>query len=324
MGRRKRKKQDPHTDARIQSIFNRRHPGRDEPEYTRHAVKDVIADGDPLFMVDHLYRPATLRDIWKHRAGFLVCGGPSLNEIDKDRLGDRGIVSLGVNNVAAYAPVRAFTCSDPPTKFHHGIWLDPALMKIVPIPKLKQSVRAKVGDEWVPLELGCGYPMKVRDCPNVWGYKRSCEWWPGEFLTSNAATWGNNDKGVKATGGHKLLFTFFLALRLVYYLGLRRCYLLGVDFHMSEQYGYSFGQGRDAGASRSNNNSYRHANQWLCKLRPELEAGGMEVYNCNPHSSLEAFDHVPFEQAYLDCQGPMPRQPFDLSGWYEKHPNRSG
>lgn len=322
---RKRTPPPPNPDPRIQAIYDRRVPyeGRrakikHEPEFNGAAVTDVVREGDPLYVCNHLFEPANLRDAWKHGAGFLVLGGPSLKTVDYMRLAERGVVSMGVNNVAAYAPVTAFTCSDPPVKFHHGIWLDQKLIKFVPVPKLKHGIRVKQSDgRFTGPRLGERLIL-VKDCPNVYGYSRHCEWRPEQFLTANSATWGNNNKGVIATGREKLLFTMFLGLRLCYYLGLRRCYLLGCDFTMSAEYGYAFGQGRDAGAARSNNNSYRQADKWLHEIRPVLEDAGMQVYNCNPASHCSAFDHVPFEEAIADCKRLIGREPFDLSGWYEK------
>lgn len=316
MGRRRKRRQTPpHPDPRVEAIFQRRKTFA--PDVDLDAVQDVVAEGDPLYVCNHEYQACPLRDMFKHSPGFLVGGGPSSSEVDYMKLGERGICSVGVNNVCGRVPVDVFTCSDPPIKFHHGIWLDPSIVKMVPIAKLRQGIRVKHGTEFTGVKLG-PRPMKVRDCPNTYGYLRNCEFRPEKFLTCNAATWGNNRKGVEATGGDKLLFTMFLGLRLCYFLGMRRCYLLGVDFRMGDGYGYSFGQTRDRGACRSNNNSYRTAIKWMRQLRPILEDAGMMVYNTNPNSSLDAFDYVPFESAVADCKRAIGPEPFDLNGWYEK------
>ena len=272
---------------------------------------------DPLIMFTRHKEPATLKDMWRNTAGFLVCGGPSLKQLDLEPLRERGIVSLAVNNVAGWAPVRAMTFSDPAEKFHHGIFLDPAMMKFVPTPKLKEHIRVKMPDgSFKPSNL------RVRDCPNVWAYKRDCFWTPESFLDQDGATWGNNNKGVAKTGREKLLFTFFLGLRLLHYFGVRRVYLLGVDFGMDPRAGdhenYAFGEERWKGACASNNNSYRTANKWCHEMRPHLDATGWQIYNCNAHSKLTAFEHVPYETALTDCRGHTPAEPFDLVGWYRK------
>jgi len=278
----------------------------------------MAQEPDGLHVVDRYNEKTSLRDLWKNSPGFLVCGGPSLRALDLGFLRCRGVVSLGVNNVAGLAPVSAWTFSDPPEKFHHGVHLDPGCLSFVPIPKLRKKIRVKQPDGgWV-------YPgARVRDCPGVVGYERSCEFRPETFLTSRGATWGNNDKGVQATGGPKLLFSMFLGIRLLHYLGVRRVYMLGVDFGMdplgdaNEQ--YAFGQRREPGACETNNGSYIQAAKWLAELRPIFDAAGFNLFNCNPSSRLEVFDHVPYEDAILDATRHC-REPFDLSGWYEKKP----
>ncbi len=132
---------------------------------------------DPLRTFSHHGIEMTnhpLRGLWKSApAGFLVCGGPSLNDLDLSRLSERGVVSMAVNNVAGYAPVRAMTFNDPPEKFHQGIYLDAALLKMVPQKKLGKRIRAKKPDGTFAFTS-----FRVRDCPNVFGYSYENEWVP--------------------------------------------------------------------------------------------------------------------------------------------------
>jgi hypothetical protein len=221
-------------------------------------------------------------------------------------------VSLGINNVCGKHRVRAFLCGDPPEKFHHGIWFDAALLKFVPHRRMRNRVRVKKGDDFASSSL-C-----VKDCPNVFGYKRDSVWEPDNFFTRDAATWGCGQKCTDETKKPKVLFTFFTGLRLMHYLGVRRVYLLGADFTMSADYGYAFEQARWPGAIRDCNTHYRVANPMCDELVPVFQKHGYEVYNCNPNSGLRSFPFVPFEDAVEDCRGLVPKEPFDLSGWYEK------
>lgn len=257
-----------------------------------------------------------LRGLWKTiPAGFLVCGGPSLKRLDLEPLKRRGIVSMGINNVAGFAPVRAMTFSDPPEKFHHGIHLDPTIMKFVPISKLGKRVRAKKPDGTFAFTA-----LNVRDCPNVFGYSRDSEWMPEEFFTRESATWGCGASCETRTGHPKVLFTFFLGLRLLHYLGLRRVYLLGADFAMlsGETGGYAFDQARTKDAASGNNNSYHVASAMCDELKPTFEKDGFEVFNCFRESGLTTFDYVSYEDALNYCLTVMPSEPYDLQGWYEK------
>jgi hypothetical protein len=262
-----------------------------------------------------------LRNLWQNRAGFIVGGGPSLLDMPWKRLGERGIASMGINNVAGKVPVTAMTFGDPPSKFHYGLYYDPRILKFIPKPKLRQKIRLRHPEtnEFIPTK------HRLRQMPNVFAFERRCWFDPADFLTSDAATWGNNNAGVEKTGGPKTLSTFLLALRAVHYLGLRRVYLVGVDFAMyhpgKAEGNYSFGQ---RGSSESNNNAYRVMSRWMEELKPIFEADGFEVYNCNPQSRLTVFPHVKFGDALEDARSPVPREPFDLSGWYDKEKDESG
>lgn len=266
---------------------------------------------DPLDVCDRHGNPATLCDHWKGCAAFLVCGGPSVRDLPYHRLGERGIASLGINNVAGMVPVKAMTFCDPALKFHHGIFLDPGIIKLVPKKRLRQGIRVKRGGQFHRP------PIQVKDCPAVYGYRHGGNLAPETFLTGYEASWGVSLGWHNKTGRARILFTFFLGLRLLHYLGVRRIYLLGADFRMEAADAYAFGSRHD-GAAASNNEKYRLANLCCNELRPVLESAGVEVFNCNPLSGLETWEHVPFGEALEDCRGGVPAEPFDLANWYDK------
>lgn len=279
---------------------------------------------DPLRVTDRSQSPTSvLQNFLFGGSAFLVCGGPSVNRMNFERLRERGIFSLGVNNVAGKVPVTAFVCSDPPMKFHWGIFKDPKVMKFLPTPKIGKGknrgrLRIKHQDgtfQWLN-EFTC-------ECPNVWGFERR-SWLMVDhtFFTEPSASWGNQNAGVERTGLAKTACTMLLGIRLLHYLGAANVFLLGADFWMSPGAGprgnYAFGQDRDKGAVESNNRQFGIAAEWLQELRPVFERFGFHVYNCNRESALRAFDHVPFEDALESCRGIVPEEPFDLSDWYEK------
>lgn len=246
--------------------------------------------------------PATLAGLWGGRPAFLVCGGPSVNNFDYRRLGERGVASLGVNNVAAYVPVRAWTFGDHQRKFHHGLFFDPNLITFVPEGKLRKTVRAKVGGHF----RGTG--IRLRDCPNVWGYARSGRFDPGAFFATPFAHWGES-KHPEWT-----LDTMLLGLRLLHYLGAGRVYLLGVDlWRATKEDGYCFDHPGSGGMRK-----YEKTNNMLRALRPVFDRHGWQVLNCNPESKCDAFDFADFDAAVDDCKGPVPDEPFDLREWYSE------
>ena len=274
---------------------------------------------DPLIITDRaLQRTAILRDLLAGGDAFLLCGGPSANDLPLELLSRRGMWSMAVNNMAGHPKVRpqAFVCSDPPKKFSHSIWLDPGVMKFVPTPKLKRrrgSLRWKKDGELEPLgKSAC-------DCPNAWGFQRHSWLYPDDrFFLSDGACWGNHQAGVEVTQQPKTVCTMFLGMRILHYLGARTIYLVGVDFRMSPERGYSFGQGRDKGASASNNHLFEVVNDWLCQMQEGgvFQRFGLSIYNCYERSGLRAFSHVPFEDAVQHARGAIEESP-DLSGWYD-------
>lgn len=275
---------------------------------------------DPLEVTDrNRNKTDALRNMLNGGGAFLVCGGPSIKQVAYQKLAERGIFSLGVNNVCGYVPVSAFVCSDPPSKFWDGIYKDPKIMKFLPKPKLRRNrnkLRRKVNGEFREIKL------TTSNTPNTWGFERRSWLVPDEtWFLNRGAAWGNHQAGVEKTGEEKTVCTMLLGLRLLQYLGARRIFLLGCDFHMDPgrdaKGNYSFGEKRDGGACRSNNNIYRVVGVWLAKLRPVFEKYGFECYNCFDRSHLRAFDYVPFEDALEICRR-VPSEKPDLTGWYEK------
>lgn len=282
---------------------------------TTDAAKSFV---DPLRVTDRDGNTThVLRDMLSGGAAFLVCGGPSLNTLPVQRLTERGIYSLGVNNVAGYVPTSAFVCSDPPSKFHSSIFLDPKVMKFLPTPKLRHKrnkLRKKVGEDFVDLDI------TTNQCPNVWGFERrswlTCD---DTWFTDMGAAWGNHEAGVQKTGEPKTVNTMLLGLRILQYLGAKTIFLLGVDFLMDAETGpYAFGENKAENGCRSNNEQYRITADWLTRLRPVFERFGFRVYNCNSTSGLRAFSYVPFDVAIDVVRGRVEKEPFDLSRWYEK------
>ena len=288
---------------------------------------------DPLALFDARGQASTgLKDIWRGCAAFIVCGGPSVRDLPYHKLAERGVLSLGINNVCGMVPVRAMTFNDPAEKFHEGVLADGSIMKLIPKPRLthKSHTRRRKADGGFEL-TGRNMP----DYPNVWAFERRGWHTPEAFLTDPAATYGNDAKGHAKTGRPRIIFTMFLALRLLHYLGARRVYLLGCDFHMDHAKGlsgnYAFPDDRYAdvkdpeqarrdvaGVIDGNNSHYMVANAMLVELRPYLDAAGFHVFNCNPWSRLTAFDCVPFDEALKDCRNGVPEGMLDLNGMYRK------
>ena len=112
-----------------------------------------------------------------------------------------------------------------------------------------------------------------------------------------------------------------VATRILFLLGIRRIFLLGVDLQMDSDHKYHFEQDRAPGSIRGNNSTYRKINHWFTQLRPLFEAEKLRVYNCNPTSGLKAFDTVQFDAAINMVQeewGPIDVSSERSSGLYDQ------
>jgi hypothetical protein len=266
---------------------------------------------DPLKVIRPFRGEVDLEGLWAPSPAFLVCSGPSLQDHPLDRLRERGVVSLGINNAAAFAPIKAWAFSDPQYKFHHGLFLDPAVMTFAPVPKLKRRIYLKDDDGWH--ETG----VRVRECPNTYGFDRSNQFVPEKFFSTTFAHWGPGSKQPTDRPISGPLCTMLLGIRLLHYLGVRRIYLLGVDFQSRDGLRYGFPDG-----TPGRNGRYVKEQRLLELLAPELVERGMELFNCAIDNRLGLFPYRPFHVAIEDCKGSVPPEPFDTHGWYGKKKTR--
>jgi hypothetical protein len=251
--------------------------------------------------------PALLNGLWSPAAAFLVCGGPSLNQVPFQKLRERGIASLAVNNVAGHVPVAAWCFGDSVTKFHHGLFLDPKNLAFVPMGKLTHPIQVKCPDGTFRAST-----IQARHCPGVLGFSRTSLFYPETFFDTTYAHWGRGGKQPEAQRPFLCLATILLGIRLLHYLGCPRIYMLGVDFYMDEQAQYAFAQRK-----RPRNGRYANENAMLREMAPHASQRGLHIFNCNASSRCDVFPHVPFEEALEDCRGGVPSEPFDLAGWYD-------
>jgi hypothetical protein len=254
--------------------------------------------------------PANIANLWAPNPAFLICGGPSINDFPTEKLRDRGVMSMAVNQVAAWVPTRAWCFSDPQNKFHHALFLDPAIMTFSPNPKLRHKIYIKTEEGFRRTEI------RVRDCPNTFGFERQTCFVPRTFYTDKWAHWGpgsgqpEEERGVKKQG---CLCTMMLGLRLLNYLGVKTIYLVGVDFVGRDGMCYGF-----PSQKKERNKRYRWEGWMLEQLKPEMAKRGIEVFNCNPQSNCFLFPYRRWEDALEDCKGSVGEEPLDTVGWYSK------
>lgn len=255
-------------------------------------------------------KPDGLRDIFQAGAAFLICSGPSLDKCDLSVLNEPGMLTMAVNNAAVADPVRRarhrvnlWTCVDSPGSFCEQIWLDPGIWKFVP--EQLRDARIAFGTEDGRIET---IDKLVKQCPSILYYRREADFWPETFLYSSRICWGNPDNWRDPLGLPGARSVMFVALRILFHLGVRMVYLLGCDFRMSrDSRNYAFEQYRSKGAVESNNHKYNVLNARFAALLPYFEKERFRIFNCTPNSGLRVFPHVDYEQAVASVTSGFPK-----------------
>jgi len=254
-----------------------------------------------------------LGDMFRGHACFLICGGPSLTSHDLAQLERRGVLTCAVNNAATVVRPRLWVGADDPGNFCDVIWRDPGILKFVPLCHMEKPFMVRnTADELVPSQ------ELVGDMPAVFGFRRNEAFVPEQWLYEDTFNWGNHSERVDSDGNKGSRSVMYIALRLLFYLGVRRVFLLGCDFRMElGAQNYAFEQGRTAASVRSNNSSYRILNARLDRLKPYFDREGFQVFNCTPRSGLTVFPHLSYEEAMTQSTAMLPRR-IVTAGMYDR------
>lgn len=229
---------------------------------------------------------------WLNQSVFLLCGGPSLREMDLSKLENRGVMVASINNTGAISvrPQLWFSYDHPPN-FHESIWRDPGIYKFTQQGHLGKKIRTR-NEQAGRYELT---ELRANKCPNVWGYRGKYGFDPEKYLVSSPISYGGVHRwadGRKRDTKNVMMPT----LRLLYWLGFRKVFLLGCDFWMRPEKGrtYAFDEQKGKESCGVNNNTYLILNKWFSQLVPYFDEYGFHVYNCTPGGNLTAFPRRDF------------------------------
>lgn len=223
-----------------------------------------------------------LLDFYRGKSVFIVSNGPSFRNVDWNKLKQPGIITYGLNNGAGFFRPNLWTCVDNPIKFLDNIWLDPVIMKIVPNGLFEKYI-------WDFRKKQVS-PMKVKDCPNVVGFRRNEIFNKDTWMTEETINWGNHGK----LGGSRSVN--IAMLRIAFLLGFKKIYLLGFDFNFDNNDPYFFKEIRKS--EKHQNAVFAKKNDYyFTELRPEFEKFGVEIFNCTENSKLTVFPQKKLEDA---------------------------
>ena len=225
-----------------------------------------------------------LGDMYRGGSAFLIAGGPSFADVDKTKLQRPGILTMTINNAIRSFRSDLWISIDSPTHFIKSVWLDPKVTKFVPI--CHKEKKLFDNEEWKDSDIMVG------DCPNVMYYRRNEKFRAEQYLFEDTVNWGNHSKD----GGGRSVF--LAAIRILFYLGIRNVFLLGVDFKMEDgKNNYHFEQDRAKGSIRGNNSTYKKMIERFTELKPIFEQNDFHIFNCNPKSHFKVFPFVDLDDA---------------------------
>jgi hypothetical protein len=255
-----------------------------------------------------LFRPdgraLDLSDIYRGCSVFFLGAGPSLRESDLSVLRARGMLTCAVNNAAAVFRPQLWVSVDDPCNFVDVIWRDPGILKFVPCEHFERSIIVRDRDRTLHVSS-----ERVANMPAVFGFHLNTSFQPEKWLFEDTINWGNDACTPDLDGNTGGRSVMFVALRLLFYLGVRRVYLLGCDFRMTfEGPNYAFEQARSRAAVHNNNCTYRILNRRFQHLKPYFEAAGFEVFNCTAVSHLAAFPYRSLDDALTEATASVPQE----------------
>lgn len=234
-----------------------------------------------------------LGDMFRGRPAFLLCSGPSLGTHDLSKLSARGILTCAVNNAAVVYRPQLWVSVDDPAHFADAIWRDPGVFKFVPLCHMEKFFAVRE-----PCGRLTASTQRVGDMPAVFGYRRNEDFQPAQWLHEDTFNWGNHGQRVDSCGDKGSRSVMYVALRMLYYLGVRRVYLLGCDFRMERgRANYAFEQARTPQSINGNNHSYQVMNERFARLLPYFQAEQFEVLNCTEASGLSVFPFCSYSEA---------------------------
>lgn len=271
-------------------------------------------------VIDRDGAEAGVADLYRGAGVFLVLGGASVVELPLGLLKARGIATMSVNNCPAVLPPlmkpTIWLHTDKACKFHTSIWMDPAILKIIPTAEKGRKLHRRRDGVFEELDV------TPADMPGTLFFNRNTTFNPDTWLYEPTINRGNSKKDAAKNRLPHTINTMFAALRLAFYLGFHRVYLVGCDFKMQPWQPYGFRQAKHSGGVDSNNNAYKNMQLMFDMLAPRFAEVGFEVYNVTPGSDLKTFPFMRIRDAVnretLDID-----QELDTDGWYE-HTDREG
>jgi len=237
-------------------------------------------------------RVADMFDTFYGQTALLLGGAPSLKEQTVERLAERGVITMAMNNAALHFQPMMWVSGDRPECYEPRILLDPKIMKFGNAAHARTKLDAKYNDK------------HYREMPNMYFYlpEDNVSW--DEYLASRRGVpWYSN--------------TLFVGIHILYQLGIRRIILGGSDFgfaksdtpdqeqHGGDMYAHetSFGDLE----RKWNLDLYNSLVRELRRLKPVFDRAKLEFFDCSKNSRVaQVYKHLTLEEAVNMCLEKFP------------------
>jgi len=214
---------------------------------------------------DRTRQPVDLRDVFASPGGaaaFLVGGAPALAEMPLRDVEESRVPLLAMNNAVTFLRPNFWNAVDLAGRFVASVYRDPTVTKFMPASRF---------DNLVP-----GTDRKVCEMPGMLFYELDPKVGYRDFLKPNdRIAWWND--------------TMIASIQILYRLGFRRLYTLGVTLAMDPAKPYAFDQRYEAKRAATCHHHYQTMGHRLRLLRSYLELGGLHLTSCTPNSMLNDF-----------------------------------
>lgn len=234
------------------------------------------------FNRDGSKRLSDLTNLFEGRTVLLIGGSPSIKEQQIERIEQRGILSAAINNAAKHVKTTLWFSGDNPKCYEPQIIFDPTIIKFAPVSN--HSIKIDTTPYFHLSNLY--FYMPLDDVP-----------WNEFFAPRKEVPWFKN--------------TLFVAINILYNLGIRRIILCGSDFAFSKD-GKVYAHDTPLNEKEKSWNTaiYNYQVQELRALRPMFEKYKLELLDASKYSRLSSvYKHIDLDTAIDLCLKDFPKQP---------------
>ncbi|MFC1453686.1 hypothetical protein ACFLQL_00715 [Verrucomicrobiota bacterium] len=227
-----------------------------------------------------------MRDVYKNQTALLIGGAPSIKEQPLEMLSSRGVLTMAMNNAAIHFQPTLWVSADSPDCYEPQILVDPRIIKFAPTTFANNAIE-KIGNKKYYMMPNINFYMQESNVP--WG----------QFLYEQSGVpWYHN--------------TLFVAIHILYRLGVRRIILGGSDFGFKKDNVYAHKTNLGDLEQKWNTDLYTSLTTEIKRLKPIFDEAKLELLDCSKYSQIkDVYKHISMEEAIALCLESFPANMID-------------